>query len=73
MNKLKKEINVAATRIDELEKTINEMFAADTEYGSGFYNHEPWRVAYAKLQKMVMYKGNTTVFDPLCDDIEDLQ
>ena len=53
-------------------RVLTEMFEADTEYGCGFYGYEPWRQAYAKLQKIAGYKGATTVFDDEFDDFDKL-
>ena len=53
-------------------RVLTEMFEADTDYGCGFYNHEPWREAYAKLQKIAGYKGSTTVFDGEFEDFSKL-
>jgi len=51
---------------------LTDMFEADNEYGCGFYTYPPWREAYAKLQKIIGYKGGTAVFDDEFCDFNDL-
>lgn len=58
---------------EKLKKVAIEMFEADTASGIGFHSDDAWRLAYGKLQKLVGYKGETTVlgeddrFDSLPD------
>jgi SOS-response transcriptional repressor LexA len=63
-------------RIDNQKESVmqvlTEMFKADTAVGCGFYNCKNWIKAYAMLQKISGYKGETWVFDPLTDDFNSL-
>lgn len=66
------ETSKAAADSELVMRTLVEMFRADTEYGCGFYNYQPWRDAYAKLQRLSGYSGATAVFDGTPEDLDDL-
>lgn len=58
---------------EKIRQVALEMFEADNAYGCGFYSDDRWRFAYAKLQKLVGYRGETAAlgefdnFDKLPD------
>lgn len=60
------------TEVDKIIKALNNMFEADHEYGTGFYNSDAWCLEYAKLQKLIGYKKTTSVFDPELQKFYDL-
>jgi hypothetical protein len=62
---------VSKVNNDKIVKVALEMFEADHKYGCGFYAYQTWRLAYAKLQKLVGYRDTTSVLNEY-DNFEDL-
>ena len=53
----------------QIKNLVIKMFKADTAYGgAAFYSDDDWLRAYAKLQKLVDYRGATAVFGALVGD-----
>jgi hypothetical protein len=61
------------TQDEKIRQVALEMFKADTAYGSGFYNYDDWLLAYAKLQKLIGYREETSVLgeNDSFDDLPD--
>lgn len=58
---------------EKIKQIALQMFEADEAFGCGFYQDDDWKLAYAKLQKLVGYRGETAAlgdvskFDKLPD------
>lgn len=65
--------NQHALDYDALKDAVIGLLHADTEFGgAAFYDDDAWRAAYARLQWLVGYEGDTTVYDSVCRDFDSL-
>jgi hypothetical protein len=46
----------AFVQLTNMRESLKELFAADEEYGTGFYQTDRWRSAYDKLREMTLPK-----------------
>lgn len=42
--------------LEEIVSVAKQMFRAEEEYGTGFYNEDDWIEAYKRLEQLVEYK-----------------